>query len=135
MVEFPTSIPLPDLPFRQQPEDPGLLFEPEDGPIVSRRRKTRIYWTFWLNWHYIPLSDTNYQTLMTFLNETVGGSSAEFTWEHPIDKTKWTVRCIAQSEWEWGANGVSGWSGGIVLRGYKNPVTPEEPEEDPEEEE
>ena len=133
MAEFPTSIPLPDLPFRQQPDDPGLLFEPENGPPISRRRKTRVGWTFSLNWRNIPLSSTNYQTLMTFLNETVGGSSAEFTWEHPVDKTEWTVRCVAQSEWEWGADGSPGWSGGITLKGYKNPVTPEEPEP-PEEE-
>jgi hypothetical protein len=116
---WPTELPFPDLGFTEKSDDPGILFEVEDGPPISRRRKTRIYETFNLEWNKFGLTPAEYITYKTFINDAVGGSSQEFDWPHPVTHDVYVVRCIGQTEWKWAADGEPYWKGGATFRGYK----------------
>ncbi len=116
---WPSELPFPDLGFSEKPDDPGILFETEDGPPIARLRKTRIYETFNLEWNNIGLTSAEYAIYKAFINDTVKGCSIEFDWSHPITHDSYVVRCIAQTEWKWAADGEPHWKGGATFRGYK----------------
>ena len=116
---WPSEIPLPDLGFSEKSDDPGILFETENGPPISRRRKTRTYETFNLEWNHVGLTPAKYAIYKTFINDTVGGSSQEFNWTHPVTNDSYVVRCIEQNEWKWAIDGRPYWTGGATFRGYK----------------
>jgi hypothetical protein len=116
---WPTALPLPDLGFSEKSDDPGILFETEDGPPISRARKTRIYETFTLEWNNIGLTASEYSTYKTFINSTIKGSSLEFDWVHPITHDAYIVRCVGQTEWKWAVDGNPQYTGGATFRGYK----------------
>jgi hypothetical protein len=115
-MDFPSTLPMPDLPFEESYEDPGMRSDMEDGSTIGRRRfsKRRLK-SVKLNWENIPLSQDDYDILQTFL-DSVGGSSFNFSWVHPVThKTYSDMRIINQGSIKWGADGYQGWSGGIEI--------------------
>ena len=77
MAEFPTSIPLPDLPFRQQRR--SGTFERRTGTDKSKNQN----WTFFLG----GASSLSFElpTLMTF---SLDRRAVRIYWNTPVDKIK-----------------------------------------------
>jgi hypothetical protein len=115
IMDFPSTLPMPDLPFNEEPEDPGMRTQMENGSTKGRRKftKRRLRYVR-LNWRNIPLTQTEYDALQTFLN-SVGGSALNFNWIHPVTHVTYVMYVIDQGSFEWGVDGNPGWSGGIIL--------------------
>jgi len=87
-VPFPDIAPPSDM--SGGPSDPAITSEPEDGPVISRARKTRSTETFDLSWK--ALSPRDYDALMTFWKDTVKGSAGICTYTHPVTGRPCDVR-------------------------------------------
>ncbi|AZO96085.1 hypothetical protein [Halocella sp. SP3-1] len=79
LAVFPDIIP-PITP-EDEPEDPGISTQMEDGMVISRARYTRSRLTFYLTWgekNALPTEDK--ETLLDFYQNIVKGSSEMFKW-------------------------------------------------------
>jgi hypothetical protein len=74
---FPT-IQSPSYQYELTPDDPGVIFSPQDGPDISWGRKTASKITYRYHWNAMP--DADKVTLLNFYQNTVRGSSKICTW-------------------------------------------------------
>jgi len=96
MANFPTftengvDIP-PSYPLVEQLEDSTIRSKFDGGYVQTRARYTRIRKTWKIS--YLNLSNTNKNTLITFLN-TINGGADSFTWVNPVDTLSYSVRFV-----------------------------------------
>lgn len=74
---FPT-IQKPSWQYNLNPEDPAIIFTPEDGPDVSRARTTKMKISYLYHWNAMPQAD--FDVFFDFYQNTVKGSSLICTW-------------------------------------------------------
>lgn len=72
------------------PVDPAIRSEMENGVVVSRAKHTKSRETFSLSWNV--MSDSDFDTLLSFYKNTVKGSAETCTYTQPGTSTAYTVR-------------------------------------------
>lgn len=82
MATWPASLPQVPLQrgFSEEPQDQVLRTEMDAGPAQTRRRFTAAYRVFSIR---LKMSSTQFDTFLTFLNDTIGGGALQFDWAAP----------------------------------------------------
>ena len=91
-MNFPTSIPNPEYPFKVEHEDNSITSKFEDGTVQSRMKFTKSRKTWTLKWS--GLKQNHYNTLENFIVNQVHHQAAIFGWTNPADNVMYQVRCI-----------------------------------------
>lgn len=91
-MDFPSSIPNPEYPFKVDHEDNSIKTQFEDGTVQSRRKFTKSRKTWILKWE--SLKQNYYDTLENFIVNQVHHSAVVFNWLNPADNRTYAVRCI-----------------------------------------
>ena len=91
-MNFPSTIPNPEYPFKVEHEDNSISSKFEDGTVQSRLKFTRSRRTWTLNWK--GLSNTHYTTLENFIVNQAKHAANVFNWTIPNTSTTVSVRCI-----------------------------------------
>jgi hypothetical protein len=112
MLEFPSTLPMPDLPLPEQREKADVWTQMENGLQTGRRKFTKRRLTITLNWTNITLTQAEYDILQTFLNNACG---IRFSYIHPVTHVSYIMHVKSEDEFKWAADGNPGWSGGIVI--------------------
>lgn len=117
MSNFPT-ISGPSLPVGEKYPDPAIRSQAEGGYEMTRPRFTRVPGEWELSWP--AMTDSDYQTLMTFYRETAIGGSVYFNWTCATDGTAKVVRFGGEPKAEviaWTTAGTPKyWSVGVSLK-------------------
>ncbi len=89
-IAWPNTLPLPEADgWRETPYRDVTEFKPEAGPRIVRLRSGRIGSEYRVS---LILSTAEYNTLLTFYNETLAGGTKSFNWYHPFTNVRKTVR-------------------------------------------
>lgn len=91
-MNFPSTIPNPEYPFRVEHEDNSITSKFEDGIVQSRLKFTKSRKTWTLKWN--GLKQTDYATLEDFIVNDAKHAANAFNWTNPINNTTYEVRCI-----------------------------------------
>src|SRR5690554_1300238 len=118
---FPINI-MPPITPGEEPEDPGISSQMEDGTVLSRARFTKSRLTFSLRWgdsNDNPLTTDEKDTLLNFYRDIIKGSSQRFTWYCNAKNSsfygeEFTVRCINPPKFNEICPGF--WSGTMTLQ-------------------
>ena len=91
-MNFPSSIPNPEYPFKVEHEDNSITSKFEDGTVQSRLKFTKSRRTWTLKWN--GLKQAYYNTLENFIVNSVKHQAVVFNWTIPNTNTTVAVRCI-----------------------------------------
>lgn len=80
-IYYPDTLPPPNYPLGEEPEDSVLRSKFEDGTVQTRQKFTRVRTTFTVVYDNLP--DEYKRTLETFFKTTVKGGALAFYWTHP----------------------------------------------------
>ena len=91
-MNFPTSIPNPEYPFKVEHEDNSITSKFEDGTVQSRRKFTKSRRTWTLKWN--NLKQVYYAILENFIVNQTHHQAVIFGWTNPADNITYQVRCV-----------------------------------------
>lgn len=91
-MNFPSSIPNPEYPFKVEHEDNSITSKFEDGTVQSRLKFTKSRRTWTLKWN--GLKQAYYNTLENFIVNSAKHQAVVFNWTIPNTSTVVAVRCI-----------------------------------------
>ena len=91
-MNFPTSIPNPEYPFKVEHEDNSITSKFEDGTVQSRLKFTKSRKTWTLKWN--GMKQSHYNTLENFIVNQAKHQANVFNWINPTNNTTYSVRCI-----------------------------------------
>lgn len=91
-MNFPTTIPNPEYPFKVEHEDNSITSRFEDGTVQSRLKFTKSRRTWTLKWN--GLKQEYYDTLESFIVNSAKHQANVFYWTIPNTSTTVSVRCI-----------------------------------------
>lgn len=91
-MNFPSTIPNPEYPFKVEYEDNSITSKFEDGTVQSRLKFTKSRRTWTLRWN--GLKQTYYSTLENFIVNQAKHQAVVFNWRIPTTNTTVAVRCI-----------------------------------------
>ena len=110
-MNFPSSIPNPEYPFKVEHEDNSITSKFEDGSVQSRLKFTKSRKTWTLKWN--GMKQTHYDTLENFIVNTAKHAANKFNWTNPTNNTTYEVRCIKfDSEMEF----INNWNVEVQLQ-------------------
>lgn len=91
-MNFPSSIPNPEYPFKVEHEDNSITSKFEDGTVQSRLKFTKSRKTWTLKWN--GMKQSHYNILENFIVNSAKHKANVFNWVCPADDTTYSVRCI-----------------------------------------
>lgn len=91
-MNFPSSIPNPEYPFKVEHEDNSITSKFEDGTVQSRLKFTKSRRTWTLKWN--GLKQMYFNTLENFIVNSAKHQAVVFNWTIPNTNTTVAVRCI-----------------------------------------
>lgn len=91
-MNFPSTIPNPEYPFKVEYEDNSITSKFEDGTVQSRLKFTKSRRTWTLKWN--GLKQVYYDTLEDFIVNSAKHQANVFNWTIPTTETTVSVRCI-----------------------------------------
>ena len=91
-MNFPSTIPNPEYPFKVEHEDNSITSKFEDGTVQSRLKFTKSRRTWTLKWN--GLKQVHYDTLENFIVNVAKHQANVFYWTIPATNTTVSVRCI-----------------------------------------
>lgn len=91
-MNFPSTIPNPEYPFKIEHEDNSITTKFEDGTVQSRLKFTKSRKTWTLKWNGMKQAD--YDELENFIVNSAKHQANIFNWISPANGITYTVRCI-----------------------------------------
>lgn len=91
-MNFPSTIPNPEYPFKIEYEDNSISTKFEDGTVQSRLKFTKSRRTWTIKWN--GMKQAYYDTVEDFIVNQAKHQANAFYWTIPATNTTVFVRCI-----------------------------------------